>query len=42
MPLYRVSIDSISMTEPTGSSCGSAAATPVCAATPDVVVTPLQ
>src|SRR5881409_708379 len=42
MPLYRLSSDSTSTTDPVGSSSGSDAATPLCAATPDAVVTPLQ
>src|SRR5436189_4147912 len=42
MPLYLVGSESISSTEPTGSSSGSAAATPLCTATPDAVTRPLQ
>ena len=42
MPLYLGGRPSISTTDPTGSSSGSAAATPVWTATPDVVVMPLQ
>src|SRR5712672_3285059 len=42
MPLYFCGSESISITEPTGSSSGSAAATPLWTGTPDAVVIPLQ
>src|SRR5438105_1119606 len=42
MPLYDPGRESISTTDPTGSSDGSAAATPLCTATPAVVIIPLQ
>src|SRR5262249_16385716 len=42
MPLYLPGSESTSITDPTGSSSGSAATTPVCAATPEVVTIPLQ
>src|SRR5438067_3645675 len=42
MPLYLVGSESISSTEPTGRISGSAAATPLCTATPDAVTRPLQ
>src|SRR6267142_4831419 len=42
MPLYLAGSDSTSMTVPTGSSSGSAAAMPLWTATPDAVSRPLQ
>src|SRR5216684_8288315 len=42
MPLYLGGSEPISRTEPTGSSSGSAAATPLWTATPDAVTRPLQ
>src|SRR5476649_1657595 len=42
MPLYGCGSESISTTEPTGSSSGSDAATPLWTATPDAVTMPLQ
>src|SRR5690242_20862363 len=42
MPSYFASFTLKSITEPTGSSAGSAAITPFCTATPDVVTRPLQ
>ena len=42
MPSYFGLPTSTSMTEPTGRSVGSAAAMPVCTATPEAVVMPLQ
>src|SRR2546421_8974184 len=42
MPLYLDGSESTSITEPTGSSSGSAAAIPACTATPAVVTIPLQ
>src|SRR3954453_4616122 len=42
MPLYFGGSESSSTTEPTGSSSGSAAATPFCAGTPEAVTMPLQ
>src|SRR5437868_11162732 len=42
MPLYLCGRESTSTTDPTGRSSGSAATTPVCAATPEVVTRPLQ
>src|SRR5438067_5730318 len=42
MPLYFAGSESTSTTEPTDSSSGSAAAMPLCTATPDVVCIPLQ
>src|SRR5262249_37575097 len=42
MPSYLASFTLKSITEPTGSSIGSAAITPFCTATPDVVTSPLQ
>src|SRR5438128_2617753 len=42
MPLYFCGRESISTTDPTGSSSGSAAATPFWAGTPEAVTIPLQ
>src|SRR5438552_15244841 len=42
MPLYLDGNESISITVPTGRISGSAAATPLCTATPDAVTRPLQ
>src|SRR5262245_10572063 len=42
MPSYRPLGESRSTTDPTGRTSGSAARIPLCAATPDVVASPLQ
>src|SRR5215813_11025745 len=42
MPSYLPSFTLKSITEPTGSNVGSAAITPFCTATPEVVTRPLQ
>src|SRR5579872_2422964 len=42
MPLYACGRPSSSTTDPTGSSSGSEATTPLCTATPEDVIMPLQ